>query len=193
MIQETTITGWHFIQHDRTMRYTGAPVVAGETARVDGPLELCVRGLHGSLRALDALTYAPSAVVSWCDFGPGAGVVFGPDKLCSGQRTALWIADATTTLHEFAVWVARQALEGERAAGREPHAASWRLLEVKMLWLAGKATTEELAAACSAAWSAAGSAAWSAAESAAEAAARCVFNAELERRLLALAPATGGE
>jgi len=181
MIEETTITGWHFIQNDRTMRYTGAPVVAGETVLVDGPLELCVRGLHGSLRALDALTYAPGAVVAWCDFGPGAGVVFGPDKLCSGERTALWIADATTTLHEFAVWVARQALEGERAAGREPHAASWRVLEVKMLWLAGKATTKELAAA------------ESAARSAARSAAECVFNAELERRLLALAPAAGGE
>ena len=66
-------------------------------------------------------------------------------------------------LHEFGLWCAEQVLLNERAEGREPHPASWNVLEVKRLWLDGKATHEEL-------W-AAGAAVRVAAEAAARAAA----------------------
>ena len=86
-------------------------------------------------------------------------------------------------LHEYACWCAKWTLKREREAGREPDPRSWEAIRIKRLWLAGKVTDEDLAAAksaawyaarCavkSAAWYAARCAAWSAAESAARSAA----------------------
>ncbi|MGD8305175.1 MAG: hypothetical protein PVF17_00845 [Ignavibacteria bacterium] len=69
-------------------------------------------------------------------------------------------------LHELSIIFATRALKRERKAGREPHPDSWKAIEVKKKWLAGKATDKELSESESAAISAADSAAWSAAYSA---------------------------
>ena len=84
------------------------------------------------------------------------------------------------TLRLLAVRWARGALEAERAAGREPAAASWAALDVAERYARGEATAAELAIARDAAWAAADTApdyaawaaAWPAAAAAAEAAAR---------------------
>ncbi|MCP4640231.1 MAG: hypothetical protein GY851_07360 [bacterium] len=73
-------------------------------------------------------------------------------------------------LHEFACWCAEEALKLV-----VPDPRSVRAIEVKRLWIAGRATDGELAAARAAAWAAArdaaGAAAWAAAWAAARAAA----------------------
>jgi len=57
-------------------------------------------------------------------------------------------------LREHACWCARQALNAERAAGREPDPRSWHAVEVAERFARGEATRDELDAARDAARSA---------------------------------------
>ena len=194
-----TVEGWWFAAPDadgkvRLPHGDGREVKVGETLTVTGKIVACERGLHASLRAIDALEYAPGATICRVRLS-GTIVGHSGDKLAASERTVLWMADATRTLHEFAVWVARQALLGERKRGREPDKRSWEALRVKALWIRGKATDAELAAARDAAWAArdaawaARDAAWAAARDAAGdadaawAAARAAANKRLESML----------
>jgi len=79
------------------------------------------------------------------------------------------------TLHLLAVEFARAALLKEREAGREPDERSWRALDVKLAWLDGKASDEELEAAKAAADAAATDAAKAAARATAWAAADAAY------------------
>ena len=55
---------WHFA--GKTLR-DGAPLTPkGETISVNGPILPCSHGLHGSVRAIDALVYAPGLMVARC-------------------------------------------------------------------------------------------------------------------------------
>lgn len=83
------------------------------------------------------------------------------------------------TLHLLAVEFARAALVREREAGREPDERCWRALDVKLAWLDGKASDEELDAAIADARDAAKAArdAANAADAATWAAARAAANA----------------
>jgi hypothetical protein len=58
-------------------------------------------------------------------------------------------------LHWLACNFAEDALQAERAAGREPDARSWAAIEAKRRWLRGEVTTAELRAVCRAAMRAA--------------------------------------
>ena len=160
-------------------RGDGREVCVGETLTVEPPIVPCERGLHASVRAIDALEYAPGSLVCRVRLS-GEIVAHGGDKHAASERTVLWMADATRILHEFSVWVARSALLRERQLGREPDKRSWEALRVKALWIRGEATDAQLAAARDAAWDAARAAArdaawdaaWAAAWDAARAAAR---------------------
>ena len=156
---------WHFLREDRKLNYPPHTLVeAGETYTSEGKLELCANGMHASVRAIDALQYAPGAII--CRVELSGEVLTAPDKLCARHRKVLWMADATNILHEFACWCAEQALTREREAGREPDARSWAAVEAKRRWLKGEITGDELSAArdaaCSAAWDVAWYAAWDA-------------------------------
>ena len=181
--------GWHFLPDDGRLWGGGelpesrrTKVEAGATYRVDGAIILCERGLHASRRAIDALRYAPEtngAVV--CRVRLGGTIVEGNDKACASERTVLWMADATRTLHEFAIWCAEGALKTATVTDER----CWGALEAKRRWLDGQATNDELAAA----GYAAGDAAWDAA-----------WDAEIEwqsqrltERLLSLEPRPAGE
>jgi len=154
--------GWHWLLPSRKLQYAPfSRVRSGRALKARGALSLCHNGMHASRRALDALNYAPGPVI--CRVILEGEIIEGDDKACARIRKCLWMADATEVLHRFACRVAWEALKAERNVGREPPAASWEAIRVKLRWLSGKATTEEL----SAAWSAAGSAADSPAESAA--------------------------
>lgn len=99
---------WHWISADRMTRFNPrTPVVVGETLRVGTPLKLCARGLHASMRALDALSYAPGPII--CRVRLSGKIVQGDDKLVASERTVLWMYDASTVLHEFACHVAEAA------------------------------------------------------------------------------------
>ena len=159
--------GWHFLPDDgKPAHMKGLPLVkAGEGYFVDPPLQLCYRGLHFSVRALDALKYAPGSIA--CRVIGSGHTKESDDKMCSSERTVLALADATSVLHEFACRQAESVLDyaGENRAVRE------KAIATKRLWLDGKASCEELDAADSAALSAARSAALSAARSTADSAA----------------------
>jgi len=151
------ILAWYFLPDDRKLRYAPyTPVEPGQVLRVEGPLELCRRGLHASIRPLDALRYAPGSIV--CRVEMGGDIIHGDDKLCASERKTLWVADATRTLHEFACWCAERALLRERDAGREPDPRSWDAVEAKRAWLRGEIDDKALAAAAYAAWATAAAA-----------------------------------
>ncbi len=171
----TRLLGWHFLTVDyRTGHGNLGPLKAGDILRVTPPLVFCANGLHASVRARDALSRALSAIVSCVELS--GAILTRDDEVCAEVRRILSVHDATLVLHERACGDAEVALLAERAAGREPHTASWHVIEVKRRWMRGEATSKELSAAWSAARStaecAAKSAAWSA-WSAARSAAEC--------------------
>ncbi len=182
--ETATMFGWHFLPESRCLQHSRSKkaITEGSVTKVRRPLELCRHGLHASERAIDSLQFAPGPIV--CRVELSGEILRGSDKACATERRVLWMADATRTLHEFAVWCARGALERQRATGHEPDPRSWAALDAKLAWLNGEITEQELAAARDAARNAARNAAWDAAWDAA----RDAQNTELERRLMALAP-----
>ena len=110
-----TELGWHFLPDDRRTRFSREPVRRGTVLTESRPLRLCLVGLHYSTRAIDALQHAHGPVV--CIVAAGGEILRCVDKCCAARRKCLAIADATETLHRFAVWCARQALHAERKAG----------------------------------------------------------------------------
>ncbi len=139
------IEGWHFLTDEGRTGQGNLLVYPGQVLRVEGEIVPCANGLHASRKALDALQYAPGATVQRV-------VVRGDireegDKFAGRERECLWTADASRVLHEFAIWCAEEALKTTGDA--DPR--SLKALEVKRLWLEGKATDEELDAARAAA------------------------------------------
>lgn len=165
--------GWHWIREDGTLR-TGERVTAGGVYCAVGPLVMCRNGVHASRRALDALQYAPGPVL--CRVKLSGGIIHDTDKSVARERSVLWLADATTILHEFACAVATDALHLIEAKGETVDPRSWAAIQTKEQWLRGLATDEQ--------WAAAGAAAWAAAW----AAARAAQNTALETMLMSLAP-----
>jgi hypothetical protein len=166
--------GWHFVQENYRVKHTGEPVEVGRTYTVEGEIIPCRNGLHGSLRLIDALQYAESAILTRCSFG--GTVVHESDKLAASERTVLWVGNFEPLLHEAACHFAETALRVANVT--DPRL--WAAIEAKRKWLRGEITNEGLAAARDAAWDAAWAAArdaawdaaWDAARDAAWAAAR---------------------
>jgi len=117
--------------------------------------------IRGVFRKHGCTSATPLEVASWEDVPPEdrAWVLLRPGVFTERE------------LRLIACWCAEQALKRERAAGREPAAASWNAVRVARRHADGKATNEELAAARTAAWAAAWDAAGAAARDAARAAA----------------------
>ena len=162
---------WHFFRNDGTTGEGRIKVKVGETMRVSGKIIPCSNGLHGSVRAIDALRYAPGAMIQRAKLG-GTIVAHGDpvDKHAASERTCLAMADATETLRYFARWCALSVID------------QWDAPQVVRDYL--MTGDEKLrAAAGDAARAAAGAAAWAAARDAARAAAWDAQNTELERLL----------
>ena len=165
--------GWHF-SAGREAYGEHRPIATGTRLDIEGEPKLCARGLHGSARAIDALSYARGSIASRVVLS--GTIVIGTDKAVATRRHHKSVFDANGLLHRFAVWCAGMALTQEREAGREPDARSWAALDAKMQWLSGIATDEDLAAARDAARAArdasraVGAAAWDAGAAARDAA-----------------------
>ena len=153
---------FHFVPKDLKLAHSGEPVEVGRTYRVEGKIVPCKNGLHGSIRLLDALTYASSSILTRCAYA--GEIVHEQDKLAASERTILWIGDIEPILHEAACIFAEGALRVAKIT--DPR--SWAPIEAKRKWLRGEITDNELAAA----WDAASDAAWDAAWDAASDAAR---------------------
>lgn len=145
---------WHFLRSDRQLRWNsdGKPVKVGGTYSATGRLVMCSNGMHASVRALDALRYAPGPIA--CRVKLSGDILKSPDKVCARSRKILDMVDATTILHRFACRVATKAL----ALAGVTDDVAWNAIRTKRRWLAGIATNAELAAA----WFAARDSAWKA-------------------------------
>jgi len=132
------IEAWHFIRADHRTGKGGLLVEPGQTLRVDPPLKLCRHGLHGCVRADIALSYAPGPVI--CRTLHTGEIVSDTDKLCSTERTCLWLANAERTLLEFACHVTEMGL---RRVGVTDQ-SGYRGLGAQRAWLRGEISNEEL-------------------------------------------------
>ena len=166
-----SVLAWHFLAEKKLANGDGRTVKVGKKLTVEGQPNLCSNGLHGSIRLIDALDYAQGSIL--CRVRHSGIIVKGDDKLCSTERTVLWMGDIETILHNFACDEAEMALEARRKAGDTVDPRSTAAIQAKRDWLKGKITDAQLAAAWDAARSAAAAsraAAWAAARAAAWAA-----------------------
>lgn len=97
------VNGWHFLPADGCLAHykPKTKVRAGVTYTVSGPLTMCVRGLHFSRRAIDALDYAPGPIV--CRIVATGDILHGEDKSVCTERRVIAVADASEVLREFAL------------------------------------------------------------------------------------------
>jgi len=177
--RERAVEAWYFSEASKKLRFDDRRDIAiGVTHTAEGKLELCQRGLHASVKAFDALSYAPGNIV-W-RVRLGGEILEGDDKLCARERT--YIAggvEAEETLRKFSrrvaldvihLWdapeVVRQYLETGDGSLRAAAWAAARDAPRDAAWAAARA------AAWDAAWDAARDAAWAAAWAAARDAAR---------------------
>ena len=174
---------WYFAHDSNKLRYDDdREIIVGETHTVDVEPILCGQGLHGSIRLVDALGYAPGVILYRVNIA--GDIDEGSDKICGRQREYLYGGDITSVLEEFA---RKQALINIHKISKY---CSTRDYELIVRWLetgdlsiksaarsaassAAESASENTtwSAANSAASSAASSAAWSAASSAASSAA----------------------
>ena len=163
---------YHFVG---TKLRDGRPVPPdGETLVHDGPIELCVIGLHASRTAWQALQNAPGCVLCRVHCGGRIMEYQANDKLVCTERTITARIDATDLLQKYArlcasdvlhLWdapkVVREYLKtGDESLRNAASAAARNAVQ-------GAASD----AAWDAAWAAARAAAWAAARAAAGAAA----------------------
>ena len=153
---------WHFVRDDKRLGYGDNRIVkVGRTHKVKGEPVLCNHGLHASVRLIDAMDHASSSILTRVELG---GVIIrGDDKVVATERTVLWMGDISDLLHKFACDEAERALKARKVTDKR----AWNAIKTKRLWLQGKATDVELAAARAAARAAA----WDATRAAARAAA----------------------
>lgn len=134
---------WHFVAADKRLGYEDGRIVrVGKTYKVKGAPILCSRGLHASVRLLDALAYAKSPILSYVELG--GIIVKGDDKVVATERTVLWMDNISTILHRFACNEAERALDAVEATGEGVSRASRDAIAVKRRWLWGGATDADL-------------------------------------------------
>ena len=157
---ERTMKAWHFVTNDKRLGYgDGRIVEVGNTYEIPDksrPIKLCEYGMHASVRALDALQYAPGYVCCLVEFG--GKIIEGDDKVVvvAESRKVLKMIDATNILHEMACISAETALR--IADVQDPRC--WQSIEAKRAWVRGEISDSELDAAIAAAMDAAMDAAW---------------------------------
>jgi hypothetical protein len=194
--------GWHFVGD--TLR-DGSPVPEdGVWLEHEGPIEICVSGLHFSPHPFDALQYAPGPVL--CRVEVESVVAREDDKAVCRRRKIIERHDMKDDLRRFArecaldvihLWdapaVVRTYLEtgdeSMRAAARDAAWAAWHAA-----WDAARAARDAAGAAAWAAWHAA----WVAARDAAGAAARdaawaAAWDAQRERFAALVSARFGGK
>lgn len=150
------VLGWHFLGDDGRVARLGTKVTAGLVLAMPGPVTLCSRGFHASVRAIDALGYAQGNVVERVRLS--GVVVKGADKMVATRRACLWVLTREDT--ERCLWVAacnfaQVALDAERAAGRTPDPRSQAAIDTRLRWINDEVTDAELCAAYKAARNAA--------------------------------------
>ena len=172
------VNGWWFSEGYKLPYGDGRIIKLGETHKIKGEIIPCKTGLHASERIIDALIYAPGAIIWKVEL---SGIIIKKgDKLCASSRKYMAGGiDCSDALRKFArlcalevvdKWDAPQVVidylkTGDEAIRSAAESAAWSAVRAASRSDAESATE-------SAARSSARFAAWSAAESAAESAAR---------------------
>jgi hypothetical protein len=139
----SSILAWHFAPADMRCWNDRRRIQVGHTLTVKGPPRLCYRGLHASIRLIDALNYAPEAT-RLCRVRIGGEIDFGDDKLAGTRRAVLWALTEAQTNRLFRIFACDVAERRLRVAGVKDE-RSWRAVRVSRLYAAGMATEAELA------------------------------------------------
>ena len=134
------VLAWHFLTDSYIPGWgrRNKPLYVGHLWRMKGPIEICKRGLHGSIQAGDALRYACGPIITRTEHS--GTVVHGKDKLASTRRKILGMADASTTLHEFACDIATRVLHLEGVTDER----YWDAIETRRKWIRGEATKNDM-------------------------------------------------
>ncbi len=95
---------WYFSEASKKLRYDDNREIAiGVTHKIEGAPVPCQNGLHGSVKLMDALKYAPGPVVWEVELGGDIVAHEDGDKLAATERTYLRGGiDITDTLRAFA-------------------------------------------------------------------------------------------
>lgn len=99
------IKAWHFLSNDSLLRDGSGPVRVGETYSISDDTEVkpCEWGMHASVRAIDALQYAPGSVVCRVEVWGGVARHGDPeDKIVGRHRKVLSMANGEAVLRKFA-------------------------------------------------------------------------------------------
>jgi hypothetical protein len=99
---------WCFSKTSKKLRYDDyREIVIGVTHKVEGIPVPCAHGLHGSVKLLDALSYAPGPIIWEVELSGTIVEHRDGDKLAATERTYLRGGiDISPTLREFARWCA---------------------------------------------------------------------------------------
>ena len=171
------VRAWHFCGD--TLRDRRPIPADGEWLIHDGPVKMCVSGLHASRHPFDALQYAPGPILGLVEC---ADIVQeDKDKLVCCRRRIVHRLDVTDELRYFAqmqalsvvhLWDAPQIVLDYLMTGDESIRDAARAAARAAAWAAAWAAARDAAgnAAWDAAWAAAWAAAWDAALDAAWAA-----------------------
>ena len=93
---------WYFTDKSKTLKYgDGRKVEVGATHEIKGRPILCKKGLHGSIKIIDALRYAPGTVVWRVELS--GQMDNGEDKIAAQKRTYISGGiDIAPILYKFA-------------------------------------------------------------------------------------------
>lgn len=107
-----TVKAWHFLKPDKRLNYKdGRLVELNVPLRITRTPDLCVSGLHASLKALDAYKYCSWGDPIACRVLLRGKKMYGTDKLCAEERTVIGWCKTTDILHELACRIAEDLLE----------------------------------------------------------------------------------
>jgi hypothetical protein len=97
-MQERKILAWHFCGD--TLR-DGRPIPPdGEVLEHEGELIMCAKGLHASVKIMDALSYSPGYII--CRVKCEGRIIKDTDKLVCSKRTIIWRIQGEKVLRLFA-------------------------------------------------------------------------------------------
>ena len=121
----STINGvWHFCANDKKLGYgDGRAIIVGQTLSVPGPTVLCEHGMHWSRRCLDALNYAPGAVLTYCEVW--GDIKEEGDKGVSTHRKVVAMVDVEHLLRSFARHCATEVFYKHFKKGQHPAVDRW--------------------------------------------------------------------
>lgn len=109
--RRTSVKAWHFLKPDKRLNYKdGRLVELGVPIRSVVAPDICVSGLHASLKALDAYKYCRWGDPVACRVVLRGKKMYGPDKLCAEERTVIGWCETADILHELACRVAEDLL-----------------------------------------------------------------------------------